>query len=226
MYKPKSMAPFSELIIILYKFLPNCLKQLAEKYLVHYEGGYYWSSSVRKIYLKYYGLNIGIGSYGCFKPKNFPKGTIIGNYCSIARGVIRLNANHPYQYATMSPIAYDTNVLNDEGGGLERNALIIGHDVWVGYNAIITKSCKIIGNGAVIGAGSIVTKDVQPYTIVAGNPAKVIKKRFDEKVIEQLESSNWFNMPPWILSEIIKYVKEPELFAMKATEIWSNYEYK
>ena len=77
--------------------------------------------------------------------------------------------------------------------------LAIGNDVWVGQYAIILPSCKNIGDGAVIGAGAIVTKDVPPYAIVAGNPAKVLRYRFDEATIRKLEEICWWD---WSLDEI------------------------
>lgn len=90
---------------------------------------------------------------------------------------------------------------------LSDNALIykkltVGHDVWIGANAIILPGCCNIGNGAIIGAGSIVTKDVPPYSIVAGNPARMIRMRFPQQVIASLEASEW-----WLLSkaELSKY---------------------
>ena len=73
---------------------------------------------------------------------------------------------------------------------------MIEDDVWIGLNAIITCGCKRIGRGAIIGAGSIVTKDVEPYTIVGGSPAKVIRKRFDEERIKKLEVSRWWEKTP------------------------------
>ena len=75
-----------------------------------------------------------------------------------------------------------------------RGVTEIGNDVWVGHNVVILPGCKKVGNGAVIGAGSIVTHDVPPYSIVAGNPAKVINMRFNDETIERLESSKWWEM--------------------------------
>jgi len=115
----------------------------------------------------------------------------------------------------MSPFFY-----NKEWGGfdvkdIERSSLEIGNDVWVGYNVIITNKCKKIGNGAVIGAGSIVTKDVPAYSIVAGNPAKVIKYRFDEKTIDKIEKSKWWNYTPEQLMEFYNYIDKPIDFCDK-----------
>ncbi len=78
---------------------------------------------------------------------------------------------------------------------------------------IITASCHKIGNGAVIGAGAIVTKDVAPYAIVAGNPARTIKMRFDDQTIEILEKSQWYNMKPDELLQFYSYIDEPNKFA-------------
>ena len=76
----------------------------------------------------------------------------------------------------------------------KRPPLEIGHDVRIGANAIILPGVSRIGNGAVIGAGSVVTKDVGPYEIVAGNPARTIRKRFDERQITALENCRWWEL--------------------------------
>ena len=82
---------------------------------------------------------------------------------------------------------------------VERSELDIGNDVWIGYGAIILSSCKKIGNGAIIGAGSVVTHNIPPYSIVAGNPARIIRYRFDEKKIKLIENSSWWNNSPYTL---------------------------
>lgn len=73
------------------------------------------------------------------------------------------------------------------------NPLRIGNDVWIGANVIITPSCKSIGDGAIVGAGSVVTRDVPPFTIVAGNPAKIIAKRFTAELEEIISESRWWD---------------------------------
>ena len=77
---------------------------------------------------------------------------------------------------------------------LERRALILGLDVWIGANVIILPSVTFIGNGAVIGAGSVVTKNINNYEVVAGNPAKVLKKRFSEDRIKNIELTEWWKL--------------------------------
>ena len=77
---------------------------------------------------------------------------------------------------------------------------------------MILPRCKSIGNGAIIGAGSVVTRDVEPYTIVAGNPAKVIRKRFREEDIRKLEDSQWYLLPPDKLAPAIQYGNDVDAF--------------
>lgn len=159
------------------------------------EGGPMFSSTIRRYFKKKYNVTVGYGSYGgCFNPKNnLPSGCEFGNYCSIAPSIRIFRANHPYTKFTTHPILYNPVVGYVEKDKLERPKIKIGHDVWIGDWVIVTANVSSIGNGAIIGAGSVVTKDVSPYCIVAGNPAKVIKKRFDESTIEQLELSEWWN---------------------------------
>lgn len=147
------------------------------------------SKLLREIYRKDYGIEIGYGSYGgCFNANNIPNGVRFGNYCSIADGVKIFRANHPTDIFTDHPIFYNPIMGFVKTDKLNRPVLYIGHDVWIGANAIILPSVKNIGNGAVIGAGSVVTKDVEAYSIVAGNPATVKKKRFNSHQIDYLES--------------------------------------
>ncbi|WP_282038262.1 CatB-related O-acetyltransferase [Saccharicrinis aurantiacus] len=155
-----------------------------------------YSPTIRKIFKQCHGIEIGYGSYGgCFNTSNIRPNIKIGNYCSIASKVDFLRANHPIKDFTMHPIAHRTShnyTLTKDRFYWEN--LVIGNDVWIGQNVVILPSCKSIGNGAVIGAGSIVTKNIEPYSIVAGNPAKKIKMRFTPKVIKKLEDSKWWTM--------------------------------
>ena len=80
--------------------------------------------------------------------------------------------------------------------------------MWIGDGVYIKPGVRI-GNGSVIGMGSIVTKDVPPYTIVAGNPAKIIRNRFSEEIVEKLLKSEWWNLPPDVLEKAAKEIKNP-----------------
>jgi acetyltransferase-like isoleucine patch superfamily enzyme len=119
----------------------------------------------------------------------------IGNFCSIAYGVKIGLGNHPVSWVSTHPFAFDSkygfvkNSKNFEGQVLD--PCVIGHDVWIGANAVILAGVKI-GNGAIIGANSLVNKDVEPYSIVAGSPARHIRYRFDEKTIAALQQTAWW----------------------------------
>ena len=126
---------------------------------------------------------------------------VIGKYCSIACGAkfMFTGGNH-----TMKSIStYPFPIFPDEWGLDEWNCgqawdnhgdIIIGNDVWIGYEAVIMQGVTI-GDGAIIGTRALVTKDVPPYTIVGGSPAKVIRKRFDDETIKKLLEIKWWNWP-------------------------------
>nr|WP_255122738.1 hypothetical protein [Rhodococcus sp. 14-2470-1b] len=84
----------------------------------------------------------------------------------------------------------------DRSRDVDRTACVIGHDCWIGANSIILPGCRSIGIGAVIGAGSIVTKDVPPFAVVAGNPARVIRYRFSHTRIEEIIRSEYWMRGP------------------------------
>ena len=134
----------------------------------------------------------------------------IGKFCSIATGVtFILSSAHRADWVSTFPFiqAEDTSTLDHIGDNRKRGLLssnggiIVGNDVWIGGNAIILSGVKI-GDGAVIGAGSVVTKDVADYEIVAGNPAKHIKYRFKREEIKQLKEIEWWN---WSIDKIMEH---------------------
>lgn len=103
--------------------------------------------------------------------------------------------NHPVERLTQHPFFYNAALgllRNDSIPSIEDNPLEIGHDVWIGDRVTILPGCRRIGNGAVIAAGSIVTRDVGAYAIVAGIPAKQIRMRYPAGVAELLESARWW----------------------------------
>ena len=104
---------------------------------------------------------------------------------------------------------YNKNFSGLNVNDVERKQLSVGNNVWIGHGVTIVSSCKKIGNGAVIGAGSVVTRDIPPYSIVAGVPAKVIKYRFDEETIDALENSCWWKLQPEELMEFYPLIDTP-----------------
>jgi len=142
----------------------------------------------------------------------------IGSFVSIANGVIIGGGMHPMGWVGMSPVFYEgrdsVRAKFSEHKREEVKKTTIGHDVWIGRNALI-KQGVTIGTGAVIGMGSIVTKDVPPYAIVAGNPARLIRKRFTEDIITGLLASKWWEMEEKTLKEYAEVIKYPEQFLLK-----------
>lgn len=111
---------------------------------------------------------------------------IIGRYCSIGKNFQCVSTHHDYKAISTHPLFCSQ---------FSRGDILIGNDVWIGMNVTIMDNVKI-GDGAVVAASAIVTKDVPPYAIVGGNPAKIIKYRFDSATIERLIKSQW-----WLLDK-------------------------
>jgi acetyltransferase-like isoleucine patch superfamily enzyme len=123
--------------------------------------------------------------------RNLISGTVtIGKYCQLGFDVALHATNHPIHYMTTY---INQNLFKGELKQLKQeNNIIIGHDVWIGHGVIVLGNVTI-GNGAIIAAGSVVTKDVAPYTIVAGVPAKEIRKRFSDAIIQEIEALQWWD---------------------------------
>lgn len=157
-------------------------------------------------------ISIGIGTYGVninsiyiWKKNDI---VTIGNYCSIAPGV-KIIASGEHNYYSISNYPLKSMLLKQgiEFDTFSKGPVIIGNDVWIGYRAIILSGVKI-GDGAVIGAGSIVVDDVPDFAIVAGVPAKVIKHRFKQKDIIALKKIAW-----WFWEERLIKERIPDLYS-------------
>ncbi len=149
----------------------------------------------------------------------------IGAFTSIANGVVIGGARHPMEWVSMSPVFYAgrdsvktkfaEHVLPGPKG------VVIGSDVWVGRSAIILDGV-VIGHGAVVGAGAVVVKDVPAYSIVAGNPARLIRLRFEEPVIEALLASEWWSFSDERLRDLGSTFNNVDLFIGALTSRSSN----
>ena len=162
--------------------------------------------------------NIQIGDYTIYNdfvhdPREFRKNNvlyhypinkdrlIIGKFCSIACGAKFLFNSGNHKMASLStytfPLFFEEWGLEKENVAQawdQKGDIIIGNDVWIGYEAVILSGVTI-GDGAVIGCRAVVTKDIPPYTIVGGVPAKPIRKRFDEETIKELQKIKWWDWP-------------------------------
>lgn len=144
------------------------------------------NDTVLKSWIDYNRVVIGQGTYGDISILSDDKDSklIIGNYCSIAENVkFLLGVEH--RLNCISTFPFKSKMLNKTMEGISKGNIVIEDDVWIGYGAMIMSGVHI-GQGAVIAAGSVVTKDVLPYAIVGGSPAKIIRFRFESEVIEEL----------------------------------------
>ena len=132
--------------------------------------------------------------------RNLLGGTIsIGKYCQLGVDVALHATNHPISYMTTY---INKNLFDGELKSLKQeNVIAIGHDVWLGHGVVIVGNVTV-GNGAIIAAGSVITKDVEPYAIVAGVPAKEIRKRFSNTIIQEIETLQWWDKSEHELEKI------------------------
>lgn len=193
------------------------LKRLFFLYINRFEGGQYYSVTLRRIFKEVYDIDVGLGSYGGIFQGGVRPHVKVGRYCSFGTGIQRLYANHPLDDICTHPIFH----LKEFGCVTENNnptySLEIGNDVWIGVNVIITCKCRYIGDGVVVGAGSVVTHDLEPYGIYAGNPARLIRYRFDENTRNRIMQSKWFELNPNQLKTLIIDFRSIEDFCESAT---------
>lgn len=154
------------------------------------------SRQLRQYFVEKHDIVVGMYSYGCFDRWRMPGPMRVGRYCSIAKTVRSSRSNHPTDGLTTHPIIYDPSFGLVDQNLAKRATLVLEDDVWIGHCAIILPGCTHIGRGAIIGAGAIVTQDVAPYTIVAGNPARKLRDRFPPDLIEAIEASRWWELEP------------------------------
>ena len=173
------------------------------------------SDLIRAIIKGYTGIHVGKYSYGfehlCFKNSPIRE---IGAFTSIAEGVNISKGNHAITTVSSHPFFFlkDFGFRNNDlpETAPKNGPVSIGHDVWIGRDVTILTELTI-GHGAVIAAGAVVTKDVPPYAIVGGIPAKVIRYRFDQPTIDKLLASQWWTWPDdKIRSHVDDFFDTPE----------------
>lgn len=162
------------------------------------------STELRAWFAARWGVEAGLYSYGCFDPWRVPRRTRIGRYCSFAKSVRILDANHPLDALTTHPFLYEAKWGVVPKDLIDPPWLEIGDGVWLSHNVTITPGCKSIGRGAVVGAGAVVTKDVPAYAIMGGMPAKLMRMRFDDATIARIEASRWWELDKHGLKALIE----------------------
>jgi acetyltransferase-like isoleucine patch superfamily enzyme len=156
-----------------------------------------------------------IGRYSYIGRNNFIIDTAIGNFCSIGPGCNIGGTGHPIDWVSTSPVFHKwENILKKNFSRHEYDIFsetVIGNDVWIAANVMIKAGVKI-SDGSVIGMGSVITKDVGPYEIWAGNPAKMIRKRFDDEIIEKLIKKQWWNWDDVLIEQKAQYFDDVHKF--------------
>ncbi len=159
-------------------------------------------------------MSSNIGKYSYTGNFTVIQSTSVGNFCSISWGVSIGGGEHSYNHFTTHDVLYNRRYGISISDSIEdrryKKKCEIGNDVWIGANSVILRDV-IIENGAVIGAGSVVTKSVPPYAIVAGNPAQIIKFRFSENIIDRLIKIAWWNLDIKTLEVIIHKCKSSDI---------------
>jgi len=153
----------------------------------------FYSQVLRRIFTTYHKVEIGLYTHGgCFQPNVIDPHTKIGRYCSIASGVMVFNQNHPLDFKSTHGFFFNPGFGICNEYLAKFIPLEIGNDVWIGSRAIIMPNVRKIGDGAVVAAGAVVNKDVPPYAIVCGNPARIARYRFSKAKIAELLASRWW----------------------------------
>lgn len=151
-----------------------------------------------------------------------PERLVIGRFCQIAHGVrfITASANHAMTGLTTFPFpVFDPATIDGYKAGFTGLPdTVVGNDVWIGHGALILPGVTI-GSGAIIGAGSIVSRDVAPYSIVAGNPARLIRPRFAPELVDRLLALAWWDWPLDRIRAAVPALLEPDIAALEALRL-------
>lgn len=154
-----------------------------------------------------------IGRYSYIGGNTFVNNTSIGSFTSISSNCYIGGTSHPISWVSTSPVFHRWgNIMHTNFGHIDYDIFAdsyIGNDVWIGERCLV-KSGVRIGDGAVVGMGSVVTKDIPPYQIWAGNPAHFIRNRFDEETIQQIEQLEWWKWDEEKLKKYGEYFNSPE----------------
>lgn len=154
-----------------------------------------------------------IGRYSYIGNSSFVTDTDIGNFTSISSDCYIGGTSHPMDWVSTSPVFHKwSNIMKKNFAFHEFDIFhrtSIGNDVWIGNRAMI-KAGVSIGNGAIIGMGAVVTKNVGPYEVWAGNPARFIKKRFDDEIVKELEVLAWWKWTDKAIKDHALYFTSPD----------------
>jgi acetyltransferase-like isoleucine patch superfamily enzyme len=152
-----------------------------------------------------------------------PQTVEIGKYCSVGKCKIIVDGDHNIRFASTYPFQeFGYSKLAPENSSV-KSPPIIGNDVWIGDDSVIFGGVTI-HDGAVVAGHAVVTKDVPPYAVVGGNPAKIIKYRFKDDIVKRLENIQWWNFPHDVIcTQLAPYLGDIEEFLLRAEELQERY---
>jgi len=195
-FKANARSRFAPILERGYRF--RRFRRLIHRMCLRLEGGPLFSMTIRKLLDTHHDVIVGAYSYGdILVPGTLPPGSRVGAYCSVGCGLIVRRRDHPVERLSQTPLFYNQKlglVRSDTIPEDRENPLEIGNDVWIGDRVTVLSGCHRIGNGAVIAAGAVVTRDVEPYSIVGGVPARKIRMRFSSATIKKLEDVRWWEL--------------------------------
>ncbi|MGE3309836.1 MAG: CatB-related O-acetyltransferase [Limisphaerales bacterium] len=167
------------------------LRDAIRRLTLRFEGGPMYSLTVREMFRRHHALDVGLYTIGPCEagPGHFAPGTSIGRYCSVYYTVRTLGPQSPIPLALRGAL---TPASPSPNGSPSTHRLVIGNDVFIGHNTIILPTVESIGDGVIIGAGSVVQQDIPPYGVVTGNPARVVRQRFTAPTIARLLEEQWW----------------------------------
>lgn len=193
----RARSPLSAWLLRAYRL--RRLRGLVRKMCHRLEGGPFFSETWRDILRHYHQVTVGRHSYGpVLDPGLLPPGTVVGHYCSVGTGLIVRRRDHPVEGDRLHPFFYNARLgflTQDTVEDDRDNPLTVGHDVWIGDRVTILSGCRTIGDGAVVAAGAVVTRDVPSFAIVAGVPARVLRLRLPDERISVLTTEAWWEEP-------------------------------
>lgn len=194
----------------LYGVAGKGVRAVIRRFVLRLEGGELYSRTIRRIFRDYHGVDVGLYTAGApFIVHALPQGTCVGRFSSVFWTVRGFVANHPMNLRSTHALFYNPALRLVETDVISRGTLAIGNDVWIGHNAIILPSVRTIGDGAVIGAGSVVHDNVPPYAVVVGHPARVVRFRFSRERIAALLEERWWEQPLAQLAKRLTEFREP-----------------
>lgn len=193
----------------LFKFRWDLLRRILVRLITRLEGGEAYTVTLRKIWAETFDVHIGDYSSGVFDLNRFRPGTTVGRYCSISGTARTETANHPMNTLSTSGFFFNPATSFAEADFVPRVRLKIGNDVFLGHNVHVIVPTEEIGDGAVIGSGSVVAGNVPPFAVMVGYPATAVRYRFSAETIAEIMKAPWWEKDLDDLAEVREEFTRP-----------------